>query len=112
MKKIIINCTLGVSLIAMLSSCGLSPEYRRNQLKNASNYDICYAITDPRRGMPMSGWTVKGRVAEEIARERGIICNQKDYSATHNQDAHTRAIGREQYQRNIKNLQNALDGNI
>ena len=99
-----------MSVVVSVSGCGLSPSYQYEALKSASNYDVCYAVTDPRQNMPMSGWTVKADVARKIARQRGITCDQHQFSKTHRRDTETRAIQKQQTDRAIQQLQNAIDG--
>jgi len=97
-------------LTYILSGCGLSPTYQYDSLKSASSYDVCYAITDPRRNMPMSGWAVRAEAARKVAYQRGISCDQEQFSRTHARDVRTRAVQQEQTDRALQRLQRAFDG--
>jgi hypothetical protein len=66
-----------------LFGCGLSREYRYNELKYSSNDDICMAVADPRASTIGVGWTVRKQAADQIARERGLQCDYEKYSRIH-----------------------------
>ena len=66
-----------------LAGCGLSREYRYNELKYSSNDDICMAVADPRASTIGAGWTVRKQAADQIARERGLQCDYEKFARIH-----------------------------
>ncbi|MBE3705538.1 hypothetical protein HJ207_24185 [Vibrio parahaemolyticus] len=98
------------SLIALaVAGCGLSPTYQYESLANSSDYEVCYALTDPRKEMSGSGWKVRAEVAQKIVRERGISCDRSYFSTAHNLDAQSRALNDLSTQRYIQQIQTSAE---
>jgi hypothetical protein len=91
-----------VVLLALLGGCGLSQSYRESQLESASDYEVCYALTDPRQHSIGSGWAVKARAATAIAQRRGLSCDYEVFTRVHAIEAPARDA---EMQRNLEMMQ-------
>jgi len=52
-------------------------------MQAASNSEVCYALTDPRRNTIGQGWAVRAQAAQIVARERGIECDYGTFARVH-----------------------------
>lgn len=84
-----------ISCALLLAGCGLSPEYRFNQLKSASDYDVCHALSDPRATSIGMGWSVRRDAAVRVANERRISCDREMFARIHAMEGPSRdaAVG-------------------
>lgn len=67
----------------ILAGCGLSPEYRYGQLKDAPGHEVCLAASDPRAQSRGAGWKVRADAAQRVLRERNASCDWEMYARIH-----------------------------
>jgi hypothetical protein len=74
---------VSIASVLLLAGCGLSPEYRYNQLKSVSDYDVCHALSDPRANSIGAGWSIRRDAAVRVASERRLTCDREMFARIH-----------------------------
>lgn len=79
-KGDVMKNSIALFLVIILSGCGLSPEYRYNQLRAASDYEVCHELTEPRDGI---GFQISKEAASRLAKERALSCDRDRFARIH-----------------------------
>jgi hypothetical protein len=96
---------IGLVALAGLSGCGLSLDHRMREMSAASNHEVCYALSDPRRNTVGQGWAVRAQAAQIVARERNLNCDYGALARIHASEAPARDAAA---RRNIEMIQGGM----